>query len=131
MRLSPISTLASGEYTSRSGPAFVVCDDQQLWSELWEEHTRDESPAPSQPRVDFNQYVVVAVFGGERPTSGYTLQIREAILTTSDFGGNVLRIRYFIRLAPGPRADVITNPYHIVTVPRAEWNEVSFEEMRV
>lgn len=45
----------------------VVIKDSNAWAGWWAQHTRNLSPAPALPAVDFSRKMVVAVFAGKKP----------------------------------------------------------------
>lgn len=46
-------------------PKQVVVKDAAAWTRLWAEHTRNRSPAPALPQIDFGRQMLLAVFSGE------------------------------------------------------------------
>ncbi len=82
------------------------------WRALWTEHAAQREL----PDVDFARELVVAVFLGMRPTSGYGVEIVDAGSEPS--GVPVVRYR---ETRPGPdmiTAQVITAPFHIAAIER-------------
>jgi hypothetical protein len=66
--------------------------------------------------IDYTTTLVVAALVGPRPSSGHVLAIQSALLD-----GDTVRL-VVTETAPTPEQpvlDVITYPYHLVTVPRA------------
>ena len=65
--------------------------------------------------IDFSEDMVVAVFMGEKPTGGYSIEIKD-VLNKKD------HIEFLIKIdEPGPDdmvAQVITSPYHIIKLER-------------
>ena len=65
--------------------------------------------------IDFSEDMVVAVFMGEKPTGGYSIEIKD-VLKKKD------HIEFLIEVdEPGPDdmvAQVITSPYHIIKLDR-------------
>ena len=65
--------------------------------------------------IDFSKEMVVAVFMGEKPTGGYSIDIKD-VLKKKD------NIEFLIKVEePGPddmAAQVITSPYHIIKLER-------------
>jgi hypothetical protein len=89
---------------------------------LWQQHAPDR-PAPS---IDFSKEMVVAVFMGSRPNAGFST----AIVSATAAAG-VLIVRYSeTRPKPGAiAAQVLTFPYHIVAIPKADVRDVKFEKV--
>ncbi|MHA1213942.1 MAG: protease complex subunit PrcB family protein [Candidatus Hodarchaeales archaeon] len=67
------------------------------------------------PKVDFYSYFVVAVFQGEKGSSGYDIKITNIEFSTTTF-------RVYVReqepCSDCMVLDVMTYPYHIIVVPR-------------
>lgn len=106
--------------------------------ELHGEHARLNLPPRPAPDFDFGERMLVAVFAGSRPSSGYGVEV-ELVEWRPDPGGGVdgvLRVRAKeARPAPGMMgAQVMTSPTHWVSVPTApgavelEWAPASTEE---
>lgn len=93
---------------------------------LWQQHT---SSFDAPPTVDFNTQSVLAVFGGEKPTGGYT-----AAITSVKQLNTTLTVHYRIS-SPDPNTgmtQVITYPAHIVSIPlsksKGDFDQVNFVE---
>lgn len=115
-------TIDEGDDSGHQTQDFVgiVVADQEEWGELWENHTQQQSPQPERPPVDFANQVVLAVFMGERPTSGYAIEIANVSFTADTY-----RVQH-IQTSPVPGchvAQVITHPFHMVKVDRIEWDD--------
>ena len=117
-------TLAIGE-TSGWGwnvPNFLgaelILRDQAAWWNFWEQHTSLNTPPALQPYVDFNSEVVVAVIQGIQNSGGGPSITITGVSPSSDLSSRSVVIRIVDDERPGP-LDVITNPYHVVAVPRA------------
>ena len=134
---TPAAGLPQGETVAQMEPVTVdqgarsaIRDSRQIvvrnagqWAELWAEHVAGQSPAPSLPSVSFATDMIVAVFLGERATSGYAVSIARV----EDRGDAVV---VSVEVTKPSRdafvLDVLTSPFHIVTVPRSESVDVEF-----
>jgi hypothetical protein len=99
----------------------VVARTAAEWDALWRRHAAGR-PVPS---VDFSRDMVVGVFLGSRPTSGFGVQI-----TAVDRVADALVVKW-AEQSPGPdqmAAQVMTAPSHIVTVAR-HTGPVRFEQV--
>jgi hypothetical protein len=107
------ATIAEGRSSGVIRPDQRIVRTQADWETLWSRHMPDGAPPP----VDFAASMVAAVFLGERPTSGFRVEIAEIRATA-----NEVVVEYVERRpAPGDMtAQVLTNPFHIVRAPRAE-----------
>jgi PrcB C-terminal len=108
-------TISKGEYSGVRAARNVVVANQQDWEHLWREHTSDVSTPKPVPRVDFEAEFVVAVFSGEKPTSGYGVEIKMMSTRPTTFGHSlVLVVEFAEREASDLEMDVISGPHHIV-----------------
>lgn len=94
---------------------------------LWTRGHSSESFAPPVPEVDFDREAVVAIFLGERPTSGYGIQIERV-----DIEGNDLFID-FLEITPGEEnveTTAVTSPWLMIRVLRGGINVAWFRDPR-
>lgn len=108
----PLDTLARGPDSGIVQPRQVVVRSIEAWQALWKDHA---SGAP--PAVDFSHSMVLGVFLGSRPTAGYDVEIVQVRRTGSGL------VAEYIERRPAPgalTAQVLTAPYHLVRVARAE-----------
>jgi hypothetical protein len=115
------TTLAQGTISFVDKPAQVVIRTTAEWQALWKAH----SPATPVPQVDFTRTIVVGVFLGSRPTAGFSVDIvsvREV--------SNRLVVEYRERRPEPGRlaAQVLTSPFHLVSLPR-DIRSVEFTEV--
>lgn len=105
------TTVARGTLSAIDEHREVVVRTADEWKNLWQQHAGEAAP----PLVDFSDLTIVAVFLGTRATAGYDV----TIVAVEREGGDVV-VRYReSRPAPGMlTAQVLTSPFHIVTVPR-------------
>jgi PrcB C-terminal len=112
----PFSTLDKGLTSGVREPTQLVIRTHDDWAALWGRHMQIQ-PAPQAPPVDFSRDMVVALFMGERPTGGHRIEITR--VERADSG---LSVRYRSQ-APDPGTMVsqaLTQPFHLVTLPRDE-----------
>lgn len=95
----------------------VVIRDIEAWRRLWAEHVAGRIPKPSLPPVDFTREMVIAFFLEEKPTSGYEVEIVEIIQLE---GQLLVKVRVKSPLPGVPLLQVLTQPHHIVKLPRYE-----------
>lgn len=78
-----------------------------------------------QDGIDFDTQTAIAVFMGQKPTGGYDIEVKRIVES-----GN--RITVFYELLEPSQDDmviqVITSPYHIVTIGHTE-KEIVFESL--
>ena len=118
-----VRTVDKGEQSNIDEAKQVVVRTEAEWTKLWQQH----SPDRKRPAVDFSKDMVVGVFMGSRPTAGYNL----AIVSTFAKDGNVLVQYRESQPRPGAMAaQVLTFPYHLVAVPKAD-GQVTIEKFKV
>jgi hypothetical protein len=106
----PFTSVAQGTRSQIQEPRQVVVRTAADWQTLWTTH--DSAAAPN---VDFSSAIVVGVFLGTRPTAGFSVRI--TAVTAKD-GSAVVE---YVEGRPRPggmTAQVLTSPFHLVTVPR-------------
>src|SRR5882672_1575839 len=111
------STLAKGLASGVGQPTQIVVRSQNDWAALWSRHMRTQIAPPPPPSVDFSRDMVVALFMGERPTGGYAIDVTR--IERTDAGLAV----HYRTTRPDPSAmqmQVLTQPFHLVTLPRAD-----------
>ena len=117
-----MKTIDKGDQSNMDDAKQVAAKTEAAWKQLWQQH----SPDRPRPVVDFTKEMVVGVFLGSRPTAGYGLEIVSAI----EMNGTLV-VRY--KEAAPPRgtmtAQVLTSPYHLVTVPFFP-GDVKFEKVQ-
>ncbi len=99
-----------------------VITNREDWQKLWERH--DPSKLNKIPTIDFSKKIVLAVFLGERPNAGYSVEILS--ITAAP---NATKVVYSVKKpAPGAMtAQMITQPCHIVVCDKVP-SPVTFEE---
>lgn len=108
----PITAIAGGGFSNWPlGPADLVARRNFEFQAIWSLH----APGTTAPAVDFSQYDVYCTFMGKLSSGGVTTEIGNV----TSFGNN---IEVIIDLhVPGINCNVITvitNPFHIVKVPK-------------
>jgi hypothetical protein len=110
---SEVVTLARGDHSGIDEPRQLVVRTLEAWRALWREH----AGGAEAPAVDFATSMVVAVFLGTRPTSGYQVEIVRVLQEPS---GLVVEYR---ERRPPPGAvtlQVLTTPFHIARIDRQD-----------
>lgn len=89
----------------RGGPIdanFEVATDAGAWTRLWLTLGQDA------PEIDFKRQFAVAVFAGERPTGGWTVEFLEPMTKGMD-----LYVRYRVLPPSGFATQAITQPWKV------------------
>lgn len=112
-----LRTLDKGAYSGVRERLATVIRTEDAWRTLWQWHVAGVEPRRDLPGVDFSREMVVAVFVGEQRTGGALVEVLGATVE-----GGVLRVR--VRETPAPPGgiglSVLTQPFHLVLLPRAE-----------
>ena len=104
-------TVAKGDASGRQLAAEVVVRTAAEWKALWKEH----APTEKMPSVDFTKQMVVGVFAGSKPTTGYAVEITGVRTEGKDLLVEVVRREP----ARGTlAAQILTEPFHLVSLPR-------------
>ncbi|HXT72098.1 MAG TPA: protease complex subunit PrcB family protein [Vicinamibacterales bacterium] len=106
----PFTTVAGGTASQIDEPRRVIVRTAEEFQALWKTH----SSAPL-PKVDFTQSIVVGVFLGTRPTTGYGVAVtgvrrqgKSAIVEWQEFLPDKTKML----------AQMLTSPFHLVAIPR-------------
>lgn len=102
--------LAEGPRSKVESRVNYLIETQEELVELWEFL---EEPPPV-PAVDFNKKVVVAVFAGEVPTTGYDI----AVVEVQDADKRVVKIELIKPDESCILAQSVTSPYHVIELPK-------------
>jgi hypothetical protein len=122
----PFQTIDKGSYSGVRERLQIAIRNQAEWTELWKRHAANKPKQPLLPEINFGQEMVVAVFLGEKPTGGYGIQIIQVAKT--DRGVEVS----YREQSPAPGAmtiQALTQPFHIVRIPKNNGDEVSFRRL--
>jgi hypothetical protein len=105
------TTVVKGDASNQLTGRQVAIRTMAEWQALWKDH----APAEKMPVVDFSSRMVVGLFLGSKPSTGYQVEI---IAVQSE--GDTLIVNYLERQpARGMlSAQILTEPFHLVAVPR-------------
>ncbi|NMG08385.1 protease complex subunit PrcB family protein [Brasilonema sp. UFV-L1] len=125
------TTIARGNDSGyQSASQIMVINNSEQWIDLWQQHTYNTEPPPPVPQVDFTRYSVVAVFAGEKPTGGYSVEIL-SVETSGSQTQKQLAITVQQR-QPGAGdfvTEALTYPYHMIRIPKIDANRVVFKDI--
>lgn len=119
----PFETLSEGAFSAIDSPLRLVIRDSASLADLFRRAFGQGTPVPP---IDFEARSIIAVFIGTRPTGGFSVEIQR--VTRADD----LLIVTALETTPAPDQIVIqalTQPYHIISVPRTE-AQVRFNVLR-
>ncbi len=132
----PFKTIAKGEYSGYIEKANLVINDEKTFSEIWNGVNKITTPLPAEPKIDFSNETVIAVFLGEKNTGGHSIEIKKIVVEFSECPektlckGVVTYIVHYKEIAPKQGSLVtqaLTQPYHIVktqNLGKAEFKKV-------
>jgi hypothetical protein len=114
-------TIEKGDQSNVEDAKRVLVRSDGEWRALWQQH----SPDRPLPKVDFSKEMVVGVFMGSRPNAGFSTAVT---LTTA--ANHALVVTYTETAPPSGAitAQVLTFPYHLVAIPKADVKDVKFEK---
>lgn len=114
-------TIARGIDSGYQSANQMVIDNSEEWIDLWQQHTYNTEPPPPVPQVDFTSYSVVAVFAGEKPTSGYSVEILSAETSGSQTQEQLaITVQHRQPEAGDFVTEALTYPYHIIRIPKID-----------
>jgi hypothetical protein len=114
-------TIEKGDQSNVEDAKQALVRTDAEFKQLWQQHAPDRPP----PKVDFSKEMVVAVFMGSRPNAGFSTTITSAMAANG-----ALVVRY-TETMPGPgtvSAQILTFPYHIVAIAKADVKDVKFQK---
>ncbi|TMI09973.1 protease complex subunit PrcB family protein [Candidatus Bathyarchaeota archaeon] len=127
-----------GGWGGNGQPAYFVINDQSTLSTVWTEEfctshrifdpTNPTACVPPVPEVNFTERTVLAVFLGEKPTGGYSIQITDVDSRASHLVVTVLTT------VPGPYCIVtqaFTSPYQMIWIPKTDQKVLFVSETNV
>ncbi len=109
--------LLEGTYSGIREPLQRVITSNEEWEELWKKHVSAIVPQPPVPEVDFENFVGVAIFSGEKRTSGYQIRLKEVAPTGKDI---VVRYKMVEPPANSFTLQVLTQPFILLKIPKPE-----------
>ena len=116
-----VTEIGGGSHSGILEPRVWIARTPEEWADLWAAHSSSAIPARPAPDVDFDSEMVIGVFLGQRPSSGYGVEVRSCHAENG-------RVRVRVReTQPDPdtlQATVVTSPFRLVRVPRAEGEAV-------
>jgi hypothetical protein len=116
-------TIEKGDQSNIEDARQVLLRSEAELRQLWQHH----SPDRPMPKIDFSREMVVGVFMGSRPNAGFSTAIVSATAAKG-----ALMVRYTETRPPAGSitAQILTFPYHLVAIPRADVTDVKFEKVR-
>lgn len=104
-----------GSHCGIKEPKQIVVNDANEWAELWRKVYEGVVPTPQVPQIDFSKNTVIAVFMGEKRTSGYAVQISKVAQSNGEI---IVKVKETSPPKGSILLQVLTQPFHIVVVPK-------------
>ena len=114
-------TIEKGDQSNIEDARQVLVRTEAEWTKLWQQHAPDHP----RPAVDFSKEMVVAVFMGSRPNAGFSTTITSAMVAN---GALVVHYRETMPGTGSVSAQILTFPYHLVAIAKADVKELKFEK---
>ena len=102
-----------GQFGGPAAAGSEVVRDIKGWKILWRLLGKDAPP------FDFRKFIAVAVFPGERPTGGFTVEFAEP-----EMKGKDLVVRHRIKAPGGFATQAFTQPWAVRAFPRPKGKAV-------
>jgi len=116
-------TIEKGDQSNVDDAKQVLVRTGGEWTRLWQQH----SPDRPRPAVDFSKEMVVGVFMGSRPHAGFSTAVVSA---TAANGALIVRYTETLPKPGTVSAQILTFPYHLVAIPKADVKDVKFEKVQ-
>ena len=113
-------TIEKGDQSNIDDARQVLVRTEAEWTKLWQQHAPDHP----RPAVDFSKEMVVAVFMGSRPNAGFSTTITSAMAAN---GALLVRYKETMPGTNSVSAQILTFPYHLVAIAKADVKDVKFE----
>ena len=119
------STVAKEFYCGITIKENVVITTQKEWEGLWGKVYSIQVPQPKLPSIDFNEEIIIGVFGGEFSSGGHDIEIIETKKTTRTI---TIKVK---TNSPGNRCAVtsaLSQPMHLVKIAKHKNKKFVFDE---
>ena len=114
--------ILAGAHSLVDTASVVLVKNERDWEKTWVQAKGKIDPLPSKPSVDFSRQYVIAAFMGERPSSGYHIEI-----SNIEKKGGTLDVYVKKYETPG-MLTVITNPFYLARIPKGNYRLNVIEE---
>ncbi|MEO0299884.1 MAG: protease complex subunit PrcB family protein [candidate division WOR-3 bacterium] len=110
-------TFEKGFYSGIKEKKEIVIKNKKEFLEMWKNHTKILLPLPEPPEIDFDKYMLICTFMGEKPTGGFSIEIKKIVENDREISV------YVKEISPGKNCIVtmaFTQPYHIVLLKKSK-----------
>ena len=121
----PVSytTILAGAHSAAESYSVKLIKNENEWEQAWLETAGNIDPLPARPSINFDREFVIAAFMGERPSSGFKIEITKIIKKSNKLNVHITRFE-----TPG-MLPVVTHPFCLVRLPRGDYQLELIEEM--
>jgi hypothetical protein len=116
-------TILAGSHSLADTSTVVLVKKESDWEKVWIQAKGRIDPLPDRPTVDFTQQYVIAAFMGERPSSGFRIEV-----TAIEKRGKTLDVYVKKYETPG-MLTVMTSPFYLARLPRGDYELNIIEEV--
>lgn len=109
--------LLQGTYSGLKDPLQKVILTEDEFKDLWKKHVSVIVPQPAAPKVDFSVSVIVAIYVGEKNTSGYQILLRKVEPKAKDV---IVHYRFTEPPTNSLTLQVLTQPYMLIRIDKPE-----------
>jgi hypothetical protein len=116
----PFVAVDKGFYSGIRERRFLTIKTEKDWKDLWQAHTAITTPPKPLPAVDFEKEMIVAVFGGEKPSGGHGIEI---LKIEEDSVQREARATFRETKPPAGAmvTGALTQPYHIAKLKKTDF----------
>jgi hypothetical protein len=114
-------TIEKGDQSNVEDGKQVLVRTEAEWTALWQQHAPDRP----KPKIDFSREMVVGIFMGSRPNAGFSTTITSAMAAN---GALLVRYNETKPSVGSVSAQILTFPYHIVAISKADVKDFKFEK---
>lgn len=116
-------TILAGSHSLADTSTVVLVKKESDWEKVWIQAKGRIDPLPERPTVDFTRQYVIAAFMGQRPSSGFRIEI-----TAIEKRGKTLDVYVKKYETPG-MLTVMTSPFYLARLPRGDYELNIIEEV--
>ena len=111
-----------GSITEKIDKSNLVIKNQSEWSDLMNQMNRANPVTDNftEINIDFDNYMIIAVFDDVKQNGGHSIDIVDITCNRNKI---VISVR---NLKKGDDTNVITQPFHIIKIPRTE-KQITFD----
>jgi hypothetical protein len=124
------TTIAHGIWCAYRKANQIIIRDREQWEDIWNQVFSETVPPPPVKEVDFLHEIVIAVFVGEKRSTGYSVEIVSIHTQPSQVNGSmslIVKTKYREPSKGEVVGDALTQPHHIVKIPKVDFANAIFE----